>query len=151
MRTPGFHHCVSALVASLVLAAPDLAATDIFKAAYAGDAAAVEQLLDSQPALIRAKSLDKRQPLHFAVSGGSTATVELLLARGAVVDCPDMFGLTPLHVAAVRGRTEIAMLLLNRGAAINHRNRYGKTPLGAALSLNVKSLVAVLSRHGGRE
>lgn len=151
MKTQGICHWVLVMVGGLVMAAPDLGATDIFKAAYAGDAATVEQLLNRQPALIGARSLDKRQPLHFAVSGGSRATVELLLARGAVVDCPDMFGLTPLHVAAVRGQTEIATLLLDRGAAINHRNRYGKTPLGAALSLNVKSLVAVLARHGGKE
>ena len=124
---------------------------DIFSATYRGDVATVGQMLSSNPALIEARMLDGRRPLHLAVSSGSKEMVELLLAHGAMVDSHDFIGITPLHVAAALGRVEIAAVLLNHGAAVNVRHRYGKTPLGAALTTNSPPLIVLLVKHGGCE
>lgn len=124
---------------------------DAFAAAYKGDTATVDHMLQANPALLGAKSLDGRRLLHFAVSSGSAEIVKLLLAHGASVDSTDIFGLTPLHVAAAMGRAEIAAVLIERGASVNAKHRYGKTPLGAAISTNSKTLIALLIQYGGKE
>jgi ankyrin repeat protein len=139
------------LLVGLLLAVVSAGAADIFRAAYDGDTATVERILQDNPGMIEARALDGRRPLHFAVSSGSKAMVELLLGRGAVVDATDIFGITPLHVAAATGRTEVASVLLSRGASVNVKHRYGKTPLGAALASNARRLIALLVQHGGRE
>lgn len=139
------------LLAGLLFAVVSAEAADIFEAAYNRDTTTVETMLQTNPALIEARALDGRRPLHFAVSGGSKEMVELLIARGAIVDSNDIFGITPLHVAAATGRAEIASVLLSHGASINIKHRYGKTPLGAAISTNAKRLIALLVQHGGRE
>jgi hypothetical protein len=124
---------------------------DIFAACHRGDIATVAAILDANPSLLHARTLDKRQPLHLAASSGSAALVEFLIARGAPVDARDMFGLTPLHVAATKGQAEAAEALLRHGAPVNVRHNYGKTPLGAALSLDSRPLVTLLAQYGGIE
>jgi ankyrin repeat protein len=126
-------------------------AAAVFEAAYKGDVAIVEEMLEANPALLEARALDGRRPLHFAVSGGLTEVVKLLLAHGARVDSTDMFGITPLHVAAVKGQVEVAEVLLKHGAPVNARHRYGKTPLGAAIYMNCKPMIDLLRRYGGKE
>lgn len=139
------------LLAGLLLAVASAGATDVFRAVYDGDMATVEGILKDNPAMIEARALDGRRPLHFAVSSGSKEMVEMLIARGAAVDAADIFGITPLHVAAATGRTEIASVLLSRGASVNVKHRYGKTPLASALASNAQRLIALLVQHGGKE
>jgi hypothetical protein len=145
--------CVcSASPAPAAMPAPAaLAGGDIFTACYTGDIAAVANMLNANPSLLYARTLDGRTLLHLAASSGSAELVELLLARGAPVDGRDMFGLTPLHVATVKSRAEVAETLLRHGAPVNVRHNYGKTPLGAAMAMDSKPLIALLSQYGGIE
>jgi len=134
-----------------VTATTQSAVMDAFVATYKGDTVTVDRMLQANPALLDAKSLDGRRLLHFAVSSGSMEIVKLLLAYGVAVDSTDIFGITPLHVAAAMGRKEIAAVLIERGASVNVKHRYGKTPLGAAISTNSRKLIALLLQYGGKE
>jgi integrin-linked kinase len=126
-------------------------AEDIHEAAHQGNLRAVKVLLDSNPSLITAATIDGRKPLHYAVSSGSTALVEFLLARGASVNGVDKFGFTPLHVAVALGHPEVAEILLLHGASVNAKHAYGKTPLASAIYTEHPHLIALLLRYGGRE
>jgi len=148
---PALNRKLPCLLAGLLLAVVSAGAADIFKAVYDGDMKAVEAILKDNPALIEARALDGRRPLHFAVSSGSKEMVEMLIARGAAVDATDIFGITPLHIAAATGRTEIASVLLSRGASVNVKHRFGKTPLASALATNARRLIALLVQYGGKE
>ena len=92
--------------------------TAFFRAATAGEAQQLRELLENEPSLVRERDEgDNATALHFAAAGGHLESVRLLLDAGA-----DVHGSGDLHNGGVIGwaaRTEneaVVSLLLERGA-----------------------------------
>jgi ankyrin repeat protein len=148
---------------------------ELFDAIKAGDAAAVQALLDRDPSLVNSTNDDSLCPLIDAAYRGSQEMVELLLARGARVDIfaaaalgktdrlreivtqdsggintlsPD--GFTPLALAAFFGHKDAAAVLLEHGADVHMvtKNFLGNMPIHAAAAGSRPDLVALLLEHG---
>ena len=107
-------------------------ATALLGAAWAGDAEAVQALLDAG-AGPDVKDLERRTPLHVAAGNGSLDVARVLLAAGADINVEDRARWTPLSAAAVYGHVEMTRTLLEAGAdlgdaRIDWRDWHG-TPL----------------------
>ena len=91
---------------------------DIFRAAFMGERARVEQALAKEPELIRAEDpFDTTYfvpLLAFAVAGGHEGLVEFLIARGA--DVPT-YTAQLLYIAGRLGRLDLVRQLASHGAA----------------------------------
>ena len=100
--------------------------TDAFWACVYGDAAAVEQFVTADPALLHA-----RRPAGPGVP-------------------PTSVGTTLLHIAAWHGKNEIARFLIARGADVNARGAYtaGGSPLHAAAAGGHHEMVEILVAAG---
>lgn len=103
--------------AAEALAAAGGAQSDIFRAAFLGEAATVAAALAADPALLHAE--DPHDPIYyvpllaFAVAGGQATLAAELIARGAVVT---RYSTQLLHLAARLGRFDLVTLLLDHGA-----------------------------------
>jgi len=133
---------------------------EILKAARAGDAPRVKELLELDPRLLAARdplgntalilavnsghheiaelllNSGIRPGLHEAAAIGKTELVaELLRGDGALVDSYSPEGFTALALAAHFGHTETAAFLIDQGADVNAvaRHEMRVTPLHAAL------------------
>ena len=106
------------------------------EAARKGDLAAVQALLDRDPAPdARAVIAALRQ----AASAGQPGIVSFLINKGAPVDGRDVKGRTALHAAAARRQLQTGRLLLERGADPNAADRSGETPLHIAIDSEAQS------------
>jgi ankyrin repeat protein len=107
---------------------------DVFEAATVGDVARLRDLLDEDPALVRAESSDEATALHFAAFFAQPEAARFLLERGADVHVvsPTFGNVTPLHSAAAGKSAEIVRALLEAGADPNARQSGGFRPLHAA-------------------
>jgi ankyrin repeat protein len=68
---------------------------DVFDAAAAGRTIGLEELLEAEPELARARRPDGTTPLHLAARFGQADAVKALVARGADPAAPDEQGRTP--------------------------------------------------------
>ncbi|HEX6941129.1 MAG TPA: ankyrin repeat domain-containing protein [Longimicrobiales bacterium] len=141
------HHGRMDLVGILLEADPPL---DIFEAAALGRADRARELLDEDPSLVDAWSVDGFTPLHLAAYFGQPETVRVLLEHGA---CPttasrNPMALTPLHSAAASGNREICEMLLAHGADVNARQHGGWTPLFSAAARGDVAMVQLFLDHG---
>ena len=124
-----------------------IGATPLVRAAKAGDASAVRQLL-AKHADVNLATADGITPLIAAAGVGSRdndtrgrfkteddaiESVKLLLAAGADINAADNRGQTPLHGAAFWGWTRVVQLLVESGAKVDVKDRRGFTPLDSAL------------------
>jgi len=133
---------------------------EILKAARAGDAARVKQLLEQDPRLIAARDPLGNTALILAVNSGHDEIAELLFAAGvrpdiyeaasigrtelvarflsddaSLLDWYSLEGFTPLALAAHFGQIETLEFLIARGASLNAVSTHAMnvTPLHAAL------------------
>ena len=106
---------------------------DVFDAAAVGRTRGLEELLEGEPALATAWSLDGFTALHLAAFFGQEDAAELLLDRGAdprVASRHREIKVAPVQSAAAGGHDAIVRLLLDRGASLDDleseelRNRY---------------------------
>ncbi len=102
---------------------------DVWKAAAAGDIAALEAYAAAGAPLHVLDSEFGSSPLAWAAVFGSTEAAEWLLENGADVDARNSDGGTPLHSAAFMGHAETVKLLLERGADPNAKNTSGLLPI----------------------
>jgi len=126
-------------------------AKEIIKAAKAGAATRVAELLKQDPKLISAVDTDGSTPLHCATWKGHLKVVEVLLAHGADVNAHnknDHWGTTPLHAAAHGNQRAIAELLIAHGADIRAINLNGRTPLAETEFHRAKPVANLLKQHG---
>ncbi len=124
---------------------------EIIKAAKAGAASRVKELLAQDASLISARDADGSTPLHCATWKGHLNVVELLLSHGANVNAKnnnDHWGTTPLHAAAHANQRAIAELLIAHGADIQATNLNGRTPLAETEFHKAKPVANLLKQHG---
>ncbi len=109
--------------------------------------AAVEKMLQAEPALAQAKDAANSTALHHAAGFGSLATMKLLLDQGAKIDARNKRASTPLHWA-MHDEAKVRFLL-DRGAGLNTKQSDGRTPLYQAASLyNGHSILRLLLEKG---
>ena len=122
--------------------------TALHLAAFFGQTAAVERLLDSgaDTSAVSSNSL-RNTPLHAAVAGGHVETSLLLVERGAPVSVADAGGHTPLHIAAEAGAVPVVRALLDRGADPLAVDAEDKTPLARAAARNQNEVIDVINLH----
>lgn len=135
-RTP---HTVAALhgnddVAARLLAAGarnELSSLDEFVAACArGDRASARAVLDGQPALREALTLEHHLLLHRPAERGDADILDTMLSFGFDVDVRDKDHVTPLHRSAMGGHPDATRVLLAHGADVNALDgMFAATPL----------------------
>nr|WP_246505525.1 ankyrin repeat domain-containing protein [Coralloluteibacterium stylophorae] len=119
---------------------------DVPAAAMAGDAGAVERLLDLGFA-VDATDAQGCTALLRAAGGGQLALVERLLARGADPAHAARTGATPLSAALTAGHAAVVERLLAHGARVDQRLPAGVTPLMLAAALGQPDMVGRLLAH----
>ena len=124
--------------------------TPLHRAAHAGDAAAVAELLDAGGEA-DAATRHEVTPLALASAGGHDAVVEVLLAAGADANRASPAGETPLMAAARTGVVDSVEALLRHGAAatVDAREGWrGQTALMWASAEGHAAVVAPLAAAG---
>lgn len=110
---------------------PD-ATPPLLQAARAGDAAAVEALLQTSSDANQRGS-EGETALHWAADRGHEAVLSLLLRHGADVNATDSDGLAPLHYAALAEQRGAAELLAAApGVRLGLRSADGDTAADVA-------------------
>jgi len=137
-----------AIVELLLDANPPL---DVFDTAAVGRTRCLEELLAGDPGLARSWSPDGFTPLHLAAFFGHEDAVRVLLEEGAdasVVARHVSLAVAPLHSAAAGGNASIVRLLLEAGADANARQEGGFTPLHSAARNGDRESAEALIEHG---
>ena len=136
---------------------PDLATFPAVQAALlAGDAPRLDELLQQQPAAVRARDASGAAPLHIAARLMNPKVAKVLLARGADPNARDRDGFTPLHIVAYLGgekdssdlRAELTRLLIAGGTDVKARESQGKTALHLAAMKGRVEMFTALSTAG---
>jgi ankyrin repeat protein len=120
----------------------------ILDAVRRGDAAEVDRLLRTKPALVRITDGERNTPLLLAAAHGHGGVVSLLLERGAYAAARDMLLGTALHAAARHGGVEAVSVLLQGGADQAATDDLGWTPLHLAARFGHHDVVALLLERG---
>jgi len=147
----------------------------LFEAIRAGDASAVQSILDAEPQLASATDDSGLPAITVAIYHRQSDIVTLLEAHGAAMDIFSASmsgraglvrqaleaspasvnsysadGWTSLHLAAFFGCRDCVDLLLNAGAKVNERSRNAmqNMPLHAAAAGRHAEIVRILLEHG---
>jgi ankyrin repeat protein len=117
-----------ATICTPFLAFGDTMDLQLHKAAAAGDAAAVRELL-SGGAAIEALDASGATALLVATHGNKLQAAQALIEAGANVNAKDNIEDSPYLYAGARGHLDILKLTLAHGADLKSVNRYGGTAL----------------------
>ncbi|MBI4929092.1 MAG: ankyrin repeat domain-containing protein [Anaerolineae bacterium] len=126
------------------------AQVDIFTASALGIMGKLRNLLEQQPGLANALSVDGYTPLGLAAFFGREDAVDLLLKYKAEVNMPAInpMRVMPLHSAAAGQHLNIARRLLEHGAQVNASQAGGFTALHAAAQNGQLEMVKILLEYG---
>ncbi|KAI1842174.1 hypothetical protein JX266_011582 [Neoarthrinium moseri] len=91
---------------------------NLHEAVKAGNASAIDRVLDQYPELVHSLHLNER-PLHWAMQKGQSQSVQALLKHGADPNAISREGYTPLMVGLSQGHTRNMAILLKAGAVSN--------------------------------
>jgi ankyrin repeat protein len=120
----------------------------MFDACFEDRADEVADAIRNTPAVIHARRIGGRTPLHQAAFGGAERVVALLVANGADVNATTDYGWVPLHYAAAPESPAVAELLVRHGAKVDVANGDGSTPLHHAADFGKDAVVHLLLSHG---
>ena len=118
-------------------------ATELHRAAEAGDVAAVTRLLEAGAA-VDAVDGQNRTPLLLAVAADRGAVASVLLAAGASPNVQADNRDTPWLLAGASGRTGMLAAMIPAGPDFSMRNRYGGNALIPACERGHVETVALL-------
>jgi ankyrin repeat protein len=141
----------SEVLDALLATAPTL---DLWDASITGNIGRIEELVKSEPDLVRERSPDGFTALHLAAFFGHPRAVQVLIDHGSDVLSRTTNALNnqPLHAAVagrdVEGRLACARTLLAHGALVNKQQSGGFTPLMSAAQSGDQTLVILLLDHG---
>jgi uncharacterized protein len=123
---------------------------DVFEAAAVGWKDRLRELLQGEPALVSAWSVDGFTPLHLAAFFGHAEAVGFLVEHGADPHAVSRNPLSvmPLHSAAAGGHLEAARVLLDGNADPNARTHQGFTALHDAAENGSLDLTELLLERG---
>jgi ankyrin repeat protein len=124
--------------------------TAVFRAAHAGDRAALDKILDEYPGASRVVNKNGETPLHVCAQLGHAVAARRLIQVGARVNARDKWGYTPLHKAAFSGLVSVTAQLLARGARVSAKDQWGNTPLHVAAVQGQIGVASLLLRAGAR-
>ncbi|CAK0841222.1 unnamed protein product [Prorocentrum cordatum] len=134
------------------------AEAQLARAARAGDAQRVQELLSQGARIDEPSGQSKATPLIGAAANGHAAVVELLLDAGADAEVglesdgplrPG--GATALFIAAQQGHAQVVELLLRRGAVADAARGDGLTPLDIAKKKGNEAVVGLLEGRAAPE
>jgi ankyrin repeat protein len=115
-------------------------AEPLLVAIHEGDVARVRDLLDSDPALLKARAGDGATAIQFAVYWGHPEMVALFEERGALLN---------IFEACASGRRARVETLLERAPVLAHGySADGYPPLGLAVFFGHEEIAALLLEHG---
>ena len=123
----------------------------VFEAAAFGRGERLRELLDDDPACVRAFSDDGFTALHLAVFAEQEGAARILITHGAdvnVVSTSSIARVPPLGTAAFVRSVPLARLLLDAGADVDGRGEGGFTALHSAAQNGDEELVRLLLEHG---
>ena len=127
---------------------------NVFEAASTGDLERLRDLLEADPALARAHSVDGFSALGLAAFFGHPEILSQLLAAGADPNAASRnpMRVTPLHSASAHRNPSVSLAmaesLLGAGADPNVQQQGGWTPLHQAAAHRRRELVELLLAHG---
>src|SRR3989442_5205167 len=105
------------------------AEVDVHGASAAGRMDRVRELVERDPSLVNALSVEGFPPMGLAAYLGHEEVVEYLLAKGADVNfVSPSTGFTALTGAVSQRHGRVADLLVRRGAEVNHQDEGTLTP-----------------------
>ena len=123
-------------------------AKDLHDACYAGDAKAVQKLLESDTAPDNYFGEDGSSALLLASENGNTDIVYMLLDNGAQVDLQRKDGASALMGASAQGHLQTVALLLANGASPDLQDMNGNTALMFASDVGHVQVAALLLDKG---
>src|SRR5262249_43407824 len=92
------------------------ASEEILQASEKGDVEKIRELISRDSALVNAKGVYDKTPLHWSEEKNYRELAELLVNAGADISAEVTWGMTPLQWAANMGSRHVAEVLLARGA-----------------------------------
>lgn len=123
---------------------------DIFAATSLGKHDLVRQMLQDDPALATARSVDGWTPLHLAAFFGHTPIAATLLEHQAEVNARSQNSMDnlPIHAATPSANYDLLALLLQHGAEVDARQENGWTAMHEAALIGSIPIVTLLLEHG---
>lgn len=129
---------------------PYLNIIDIYEAASLGDNDIVVHVIEKNPSLLNAYSIDGFTPLGLASFFGHLELVKMLIEKGADpnIAANNQLKVTPLHSACAISNYEIAEILIKNGADVNAKQMQSITPLHSAAHNGLTKLAKLLINNG---
>ncbi len=125
---------------------------DVLEAAALGDQQRLAALLEADPDLLGARTVDGFTPLHLAAFLGRTGATILLTRLGADVGAvaDNDSRVQPIHSAVASGDIGVVEALVRTGADLDARQHGGYTPLMGAAAQGATAMVERLLAAGAR-
>lgn len=123
---------------------------DIFEAACIGENDKVLVLLDKNPELLNAFSIDGFTILGLSCFFGHLSLASLLMKKAANPNIPsnNPYKVAPIHSACAISNFDIVALLINHGADVNAKQMQGVTPLHSAAHNGQPKIIKLLIDNG---